>query len=124
LIERREPVPPAKRTVKGWYTVLALSYGKNGTVEAWVKIGGSMYRDEKKGSGNIRAEILKIGHTGWEWTWLGPRRKSVTIEAQAYAKVNSVPAEAGPWYHKEEGDPTHVRIFGGVADAARLFEID
>lgn len=124
LIERREPVPPAKRTVKGWYTVLALSYGRNGTVETWVKIGGRRYRDKKTGSGNIRAEILKIGHTGWKWTWFGPRRKRVKIEAQAYAKVKSVPAEAGPWYHRERGDPTHVRIFDGIADAARLLGID
>jgi len=109
-----------KKRISGWYTALAFAYGRNGTVEAWVKVGGKKHRDRRTGSGTIRAEVLKIGHTGWEWTWYGPRRRRETLETYAYANVESCPGEAGPWYRQEANDGAHQVIVAGIMDILAL----
>ena len=77
------------KTVKGFYFALALAYGYNGNVSTVVRIGDKNYKNSDKGKNKVLSETKKFGYTF-------SKKK---ISASAYADVEYVTAECGPYYH-------------------------
>lgn len=107
-VDRVEETPP--KSVRGFYFAVAVAYGRNGRVSASLNDEDTlMKRVADEGEGNVLAEIRHLGF----------RAHRSTLIARAEAHVKSVPADAGPWYHQESGDPAHVRIFTNIFDIIR-----